>query len=260
MVAIIVSITVTGIIAFLVAVLTLKNKHEQNKLSLIVNYMTIAIGMSTILSTVLSAYVMISQEKSQRRLIEMQAFEHQPVFAINYIKSSSDSTDSKETEDFTIENTGEQMLGPAKISLSSYIEVEYSDYNKDIDVTVYYPLKSFYTSTIQTENLTGLLMMSHNSGYIQNNKIFTRLHDEATAYSSSHDKIYVFLRKIDMFTITYTDIYGDERTCYYRNSDKSSKEAYELIKNNAKDTYNIDDNNKLPIEVLTFDDLIRPLQ
>lgn len=256
--AIIISISVTGVIAFLLAVLTLKNKHEQNKLSLIVNYMTIAIGMSTILSTVLSAYVMISQDKSQRRLIEMQEYEHQPIFAINYIKSSSDGTDSKDIEDFTIENIGEQMLGPAKILLRSYIEVEYSDYNKDIELKTYYPLEYYYRTVINTENLTGLLMMSHESEQIQNNKQFTRLHDEATTYSTSHDKIYVYLRKIDLFTITYTDIYGNERTCYYRNSDKSSKEAYDLITGNADRIY-----TKYPttdIEEVTFEDLIRPLK
>lgn len=256
--AIIISISVTGVIAFLLAVLTLKNKHEQNKLSLIVNYMTIAIGMSTILSTVLSAYVMISQDKSQRRLIEMQEYEHQPIFAINYIKSSSDGTDSKDIEDFTIENIGEQMLGPAKISVKSYIEIEYSDYNKDIELMTYYPLAYYYNAVTCTENLTGLLMMSHHSEYIQNNKRFTRLHDEATTYSTSQDKIYVYLRKIDLFTITYTDIYGKERTCYYRNSDKSSKEAHDLITGNASKTYT--KGNSLSIEEVTFEDLIRPLK
>lgn len=217
------------IVLFFFVLLTARKKIEKENLSRIVDCMTIAVGISTIVSAAISISVMLSQEKSQERLIAMQENEHQPVFKINYNLSKTNTSEVFDVENFVIENVGEQMLSPADITLKTYIKTNYANNKDGIGNTTYYPLTYYYNASISSENLSGEIMKTIGNEYLHNHLEFYNLYKDAIEYSNTHNDVFLEIEKIDLFKISYIDIYGKERVCYYRNSNRISEKTYDSI-------------------------------
>ena len=234
-----------------------KERIEPNEISLLVDIMTILIGLASLVASAVSISVMLSQEKTQATLLEVQKKEHQPVFAISHSLSKSDSSAVYDVEDYMVENVGERMLSPASISCKTFIKVEYHDILNNINTSVYYSLGYYYNVASETDNLTGVLKKTYGNEYIQNNLKFGNIYKDATKYHSEHDDEYVFVDKVDFFVISYVDIYGENRTNYYRGNDQSTKEDYEAVCKSSSETYGL-----LPksITEVTLSDLITPLK
>ncbi len=213
---------------------SLRGRIKRDDVSLLVDITTVVIGAVTIVVSVISISVMLSQEDTQAFLLEAQKKEHQPVFSINYITSKSPASEVYDVEDFVIESNGEHMLSPASITHKTFIKVDYKDFDNDIQKTIYYPLTYYYNATVSSDDHTGRLMTTIGNEYLQNNLKLYELHKAANAYNSEYDKEYVFLEKIDLFKITYTDIYKEERTNHYRNSYLCTPEIYESIIQNSE--------------------------
>lgn len=192
--------------------------------------MTIAVGLSTIISVSISSYVMLSQIKAQKK-------EHQPIFTINYMMSKTDSSEIYDVENFIVENIGEQMLSPAKIDFRTYIETKY--YNTNEYLTAYYPLTYYYNASACSGNLVGEIMMTLGNEYIQNNLKLYNLYKEALEYSNNCDTMFLSIKKIDLFVISYVDIYGENQVCYYCNNNLISQKTYDSIIQESKKAYNI---------------------
>ena len=252
-----------SITAFLFVVILLirryKEKINRGDVSLLVDISTVLVGIATLIVSGISIHVMLSQEETQGLLVELQKREHQPIFSINYTLSKSPASEVYDVEDYVVENIGEQMLSPANISCKSFIKVDYSDVDAGVQKSVYYPLTYYYNATLSSGDQTGELIRTIGNEYLQNNLKLYQLHQAAQAYTAEHDKEYVFIKKIDLFTITYTDLYAEERTVYYRDGHLVTEEAYNAIFQNASDTYQ-DPVFTKSISEVTLDDLIGPLK
>lgn len=256
---VIISLTVVTISLFIILVVRrYKDKLERTEISLIVDIMTILIGVASLIASAVSIAVMLSQEKTQEILLEAQMREHQPIFSIDYTKSKSPSSDIYDVQDFVIENIGEQMISPAKISHKSFIKVDYNNVYADVHKSAYYPLSYYYNGTVSTDNLTGRILMTIGNEYLQNNLKMYLLHQEAMRYDEEHKGEYISLEHVDYFVISYTDIYGEERTNYYRESHHTTKEEYEKVFESSSVTYKNSGNKS--ISEVTLNDLVEPLK
>ena len=254
-----ISLTVVIISTFIILVVRRnKDKLERTEISLIVDIMTILIGIASLTASAVSVAVMLSQEKTQEVLLEIQKKEHQPIFSINYTHSKSASSDIFDVQDFVIENIGEQMLSPAKISFKSFIKVDYNNVNSGAHKSAYYPLSYFYNATVRSDDLQGRILMTIGNEYLQNNLKMYLLNQNSIKYDKEHKGEYISLELVDYFVISYIDIYGEERTNYYRENHHTTKEEYEKVFGSSASTYG-DVGNKSISEV-TLNDLVEPLK
>lgn len=226
-----------SILAFLFFVLLIirryKDKIERNDLSIWVDITTILIGVASLIVSGISISVMLSQEKTEKFLLEAQKKEHQPVFSIGYTLSKSPTSEVYDVEDFVIENIGEQILSPASISHKTFLKIDYRDIANNSQKSIYYPLTYYYNATISSDDQIGRLLTTIGNEYLHNNLKLYELDKAAIAFNNEYDKEYIFIEKVDLFKITYTDIYNEERVNHYRNSHLCTKELYESIFQNA---------------------------
>ncbi len=222
-----------GFIALLFFVLLIVRRHKdkikRKDLTIWVDITTILIGVASLIVSVISISVMLSQEQTEKFLLEAQKKEHQPVFSITYTSSKSSASEVNDVEDYVIESNGEQMLSPATISHDTFIKVDYANFADNTRKSVYYPLTYYYNATVSSDNQIGRLQTTIGNEYLHNNLKLYNLHQAAGAYNNYHEKEHVVLEKVDLFKITYIDIYNEERTNHYRNSHLCTPEIYNSI-------------------------------
>ena len=221
---------------FVFLILGNKPLVQSPEIKAIVDIVTVFIGVMTLVSGMVSIKVMLSQEKLQEELLEAQKREHQPNFMINHKISKTEEDGEYNVENFTIENIGEPMISPAKISYSTFIKVEYNNMQDNVSKVVYYPLTYYYSRTSSADNMKGLLLCSIGNESIQNHGRFGDLYFEAIKYNKEHEHVYVYLSKVDMYEISYVDIYEEKRTNYYMGNYRVSKETYDTVMEYAKMT------------------------
>lgn len=215
---------------FVFLILGNRDLFQSSEVKAIVDIVTVLIGIMTLVSGMVSIKVMLSQEEIQKELLEAQKREHQPNFMIDYKISKTQEDGKFDVENFTIENIGEPMSSPAKISHRTFIMVEYKNVQDIVSKVVYFPLTYYYSSTSSTENMKGLLLRSIKNESIQNHGRFVDLYFEANNYTKEHKNIYIYLKKVDIFEISYVDIYEDKRVNYYMGNYRVSKDTYDMIK------------------------------
>lgn len=247
---------ITASVVVLLLIWKLRNM-EKNDVSKYADIVTIIIGISTAVTSIVSVVVMLRQDNIQRQMMESQQKEHQPVFSISHNLSKSDLSDVYDIEDFIIENRGESMLAPAELQLRTFIKVEYMDRNNNYQCSTYYPLAYYYNAQKYTDNLSGVLFQSFGNEYLQNHLSLYNIDRKCIASNMEKEKVYVEIRKVDFFIISYKDIYGIPHTSYFRDNNISTKDDYELVCRKAADTYG--SRPQLSISELTLEDLITPI-
>lgn len=221
------------------------NVYKDN-FDIVIDVVTVLVGIFSVFVSLVSIHVMRQQEKTQDMLVKMQQMEHQPTFGIEISAYAFEENGPNAYEEFSITNVGKQMSSPAIVSVQSFIQVSYTD--KDLDYLGYYPLGYYFNSTVSSKALTGQLVHSWGSFYSMN---LTRFNDLRYATLPSGCNGYVSLKLVHRFAITYTDLYGDERTVYYENEVLSSEEAQSDIAKRAEFFIN----KKKSIADVTIDDL-----
>lgn len=221
------------------------NVYKDN-FDIVIDVVTVLVGIFSVFVSLVSIHVMRQQEKTQDMLVKMQQMEHQPTFDIEISAYALEENGPNAYEEFSITNVGRQMSSPAMVSVQSFIQVSYTD--KDLDYLGYYPLGYYFNSTVSSKALTGQLVHSWGSFYSMN---LTRFNDLRYATLPSGCNGYVSLKLVHRFAITYTDLYGDERTVYYENEVLSSEEAQSDIAKRAEFFIN----KKKSIADVTIDDL-----
>lgn len=259
--AILFTLSVSLLICFIVVIFTvryIRRKHsaEQGKsvqdvnvykddFDIIINISTVALGLTTFITSVVSIHVMLSQDKTQKMLVEYQQAENQPIFKVDIKAFPFEEGGNNDYEEYTITNEGKNILSPAsEISCKSFIEIVYRD--ADIEYLQYYPLASYFSFSYETKNLTGKLKESIGGKYNHNLSRFIEL---SRVYSDVH------LRLVHYFTIKYTDIYGVQHTTYFENEDLSSEEALEKAINSST----IFGHNTKPIDEVTIEEIVSDL-
>lgn len=158
-------------------------------------------------------------------------------FKINYNISKTDTSEVFDVENFVIENIGEQMLSPADVTVKTYIKTNYANNKDGTGNITYYPLTYYYNVSISSENLSGEIMKTIGNEYLHNHLKVNNLDKEAIEYSNTHSDVFLEIEKIDLFKISYIDIYGKERVCYYRNSSRISEKTYDSIIHESNKIY-----------------------
>lgn len=241
---------VTLLFLIILVIRRYREKLEHNAIMPFVDIMTIVIGIMSVITSAVSISVMKSQEKMQETLLQLQKEEHQPIFLV---KQSIVETE----EEFVIENVGEQMLAPAEIKLRSYLEVEYSNLADDIDKTVFFRV-IYHNATTSSSNLKGVIKRSSRVDNYQNHLNYVNLTKLANRYCFENDGEHVFINQVDYFSISYTDIYGDKHTKYYRDSQLTTKEEFEKVDETSHATYG--EHHTKPIAEVSLRELILPLK
>lgn len=261
------STTVIFFVSFIIVLAVLylyirrkKYATRSKEVSVFVDFMTILIGVASILAAFVSIDVMRSQEKLQEKLqnilLDIQKKEHQPVFYVRQSLSKSTPNGVYDIEDYYIESFGGYMASPAKIEHQTMICVYYRDNSKPYSegIKMYYPV-IYYNGGIDYKNISGLLYKTVGSEYLKNNLCFNRIYKAAIEHDRNNN-VYTEVKKIELSKISYIDIYGDNRNVYYIDSQQTTKEEYDVIMTESK-KYLFETKS---IDKLTFDDILNIIE
>ena len=231
-----------------------KYTTRSKEVSVLVDIMTILIGIASIFATFVSIDVMRSQEKLQEILLDIQKKENQPVFYVRQSLSKTTSDGIYDIEDYSIESFGGYMASPAKIEHKTFINFQYTGNNEQTNVELYIPVL-YHNAYIEYDNIIGILYKTYGNEDLKNIQYFNDIYKAVIEHYKSIPG-YADIKKIELFKISYIDIYGDNRTVYYLNSHKIDKTIYDKIENYEKKYLYM----KKEIDKLTFDDILNIIE
>ena len=197
---------VSLLLLFVFLIIGQKGLIQSPQMESIVDVATIFIGVMSMVSGIVSVKVMLSQSNPDGR--------------------------QNDVEDFVIENIGEPMLSPAKLEVRTFIQVAYTHLSRGVHNTGYYPLTDYYPCTSATSEMKGMLFGSRFTDELQNRGKYFDLYFKAIEYTNPENGT-LLLNKVDLFKISYVDIYEEKRITYYLNANRTTKEVYDEIVNSA---------------------------
>ena len=172
----------------------------------------------------------MSQDKTEKMLIQYQLQEHQPQFSVKLNLYPIEPDGLPQYQEFEIMSEGEEIMqSPAKVAYKTYIKVEYAD--KENRFIGYYPLRYYFGAGYDYKNLTGPIFESILSQQILNFKLFMDLRNQALPDSLSG---HFDLSLIHHFTIEYKDIYGETRLVYFENSNRTSQDNIDFVQTQSE--------------------------
>lgn len=192
---------------------------------------SVYIGIASLLVSIVSISVMVSQGKIIKSQLFSQKMEHQPSYVISFQYKYDDKGCVFATE-YSISNVGEKTFGKSNVEERTYIRIEFINGPTEI-IYAYVPLNYYFNVAVVSGNLTGEIVHSVGAEYLSNHKKYHQLYYDALHYTRDEQQIIVLTDLVHVFEIDYTDIYGEDHTIFYKNTDITSEEEVINIKKNA---------------------------
>lgn len=190
---------------------------------------SIVVGVSTIITSVVSCNVMRGQYRIYEEQTKIQKLVTQPVFEI-YISQQQDSDDGKYgTETIEIRNISNKMSS-CKVSTNVFFALSYQHLT-DRD-TIYAEVKDYFLIAVHNSNDTGVVEKRWCPG---NNRIFCEGYN--ASIKDCHDNTYYLYDRIILTKIEYQDILKEPHTIYFRSGYEISEEEYLHYFNESKKTF-----------------------
>lgn len=192
---------------------------------------SIFIGVATIITSVISAYLVYQQTKIYREQTDIQKKQNQPIF-VTKIWQQQDGDDGKYgTEVLEVHNYGSKIL---KCDVSTSVFYRLAHKKKLQNDTIFAQVLDYFnTSVIDNSNDTMIKCMWGTGS----NRIFADNYMQAIQTSKKGDGLY-FFDKIILLKITYTDILGEKHTLYFDRNNEISEEIYKKYFEASKKVWN----------------------
>lgn len=186
-----------------------------------------AILASTSLFTAfVTAWVMIQQYLLQKKQLNAQQLEHQPLF--EFIHKADGS--------LLIRNTGVAMSSPAIITVHSLLVMEYSRHIKKHDICLDYIYSIWvekYTNPRHYTNLQGDIFFSESLLEKKEDVVNWKLSMIRDAINQSKTEVEELkaldVRLMDLVKIEYADRYKIRRILYFAEGNEISREFYDRV-------------------------------
>ena len=175
------------------------------------NVLTLVISAMIGVGTIMIGYVTIGVMKDQMRL---QAYDNQPIFRIETELVKVTNENFYDGEFCRIFNDGSPVVQFDNLVVNTIIEFEININDKRNIL-----LTSFYDASFETSNLKGEI----ETYYGQNcNKYFYDLCQDALKQG-------YFIKRFNIYQISYLDIYNKPQVSYYKGNKRISKDEYFAI-------------------------------
>lgn len=225
------------------------NVYKDN-FDLVINVVTVLVGVFTIVTGLVSIHVMISQDKTQKELIRAQKMEHQPTFQVTLSEFPAEEGGPNVYQEYSITNIGEQMSSPADVTCHSYLKISYADVNNPHED--YFLISPFFYVSFSSGALKGDIIHSACSSALLNLQHYNALRymprpSICTAPMS--------IELVHTFSIAYIDIYGENKEVFFMNEKPISSEEYRHIEDYAHSSWAV--NNS--IAEITQEDIVLAL-
>lgn len=179
---------------------------------------SIVVGISTIVTSIVSISIMTKQSRLAEEQNEIQKLQNQPVFDIG-ISQQQDSDDGKYgTDILEIRNIGEKMTS-CEITTNVYFALSY--HNLSTNDTIYAEVKDYFMATVHFSNDNGLVEKRWAQG---NNRIFCEGY--AASIKDSKDGTFYFYDKIVLVKIIYIDILREKHVVYFNRGKEIEESEY----------------------------------
>lgn len=203
------------------------NVYKDN-FDLVINVVTVLVGIFTIVTGLVSIHVMISQDRTQKELIRAQKMEHQPTFQVTLSEFPAEEGGPNVYQEYSITNIGEQMSSPADVTCHSYFKITYADSKYPHED--YFSINQFFYASFFSGALKGEIIHSACSWALENLKHYGELRFTPRPSKCTAP---ITIDLAHTFSISYVDIYGETNEVYFLGERPISKEEYFLIENKA---------------------------
>ncbi len=216
-----------------------ESQDDQKKLLIdkVVGVSTILAALASFVVGMVSISVMLSQNKMQQTLINLQQMEHQPSFEIStdVFEHTWRGTDYC-TEYYIVTNNGER-INTISVDSKEFLMIRYTHdrYGDTEEILTYMPI-CYYGDAVNTGRFAG--EVAHSLKIWSNNIIkYEELLESIRQYNITEKISILYIEQVHFVTCKYEDIYGVNRTVYFKNQAQISQSHYEEIVNLARDEY-----------------------
>lgn len=216
----------------------LKSTHKKDMLSKWQQYCAALQTLMVLASLVVAIWtlrVAVRQCNYAAEALNLTVAQNQPIFEV-YLDEINGDIEGAETEIVRIENIGERLFGKPSVEVKCLYWVEYfnSKEHKPFNDTLIIPV-SYWNNMLFVSKEQGFSATScvPKSSYTD---VFFDGHNLAP-----YGEVYQIMKRT-YFKITYTDIYNQQRKCYFEGENGITEENYNKIVSsiNALPTYHPD--------------------
>jgi hypothetical protein len=213
-------------------------------------WMTLLIGVSTIVVAIVNCYYIAKQTNIYKQQAKYEKQEHQPVFIIE-IKQEQDSDDGKYgTDRLYIRNVGARVRSPFKVKTSLFFRLTHSV--KDQRSAIRVKVSDYFGLSRKGYGNGNIIYEAHSAG---NNRAYCELYNQSLADSRRGDEYY-FLDKDLLIEISYTDLYNESHTLYFNDDMEITKTEYDSFFNSDDDTKYNGVSNLYQLDYTSLKDLL----
>lgn len=189
--------------------------RNKDSLSILVS---IVVGIATLITSIVSIHVMMSQNRISQEQTDIQKSQIQPIFTI-VVHQQQDFDDGKfGTEVLNVRNLGSKVLD---YSIDVDVFFQLSRHEKMQNDTIYFEIPDYFNASYSDNTGNDLIKTYFGVG---NNRIFCKLYQHAL--DASHNDVMYFLEKVILCKITYHDILKNKHTLLFENGDEISQDRY----------------------------------
>lgn len=189
---------------------------------------SVAVGVATIVTSMVSINVMKSQNKIIREQTDMQKIQYQPMFSI-VVRQQQDLDDGKYGTDILyVRNVGTKVLN-FDIDADAFICLSRHE-GTDSD-TVYFEVLDYFNASALDEIGSDLIKCTFRVG---NNRAYCKLYQQSI--NASHGDISYFLDKLILCKVEYKDILKEKHTLYFEGGKEINEVQYQKYYTSAQIT------------------------
>lgn len=189
------------------------------RLSTIGDISNILLGISSVITAIFTAVVLRKQYRLQKEAFLKEKRAKQPVFNITSCYIDADDDNKYEDEILQVQNEGYIVKQINDINVTTVLDVSEHANHKLFVITDYFCRSTLY------QNLNGLIYKSRGDN---NNAKFMSIYSDVLSLYKNHRR-YIEISKHHMIKIKYTDIYGENNICYFKDRSIIDEDVYNKI-------------------------------
>lgn len=180
---------------------------------------TLLIGIATLITSIVSIHVMVSQNKISQEQTDIQKCQVQPIFSI-VVHQLQDMDDGKYgTDVLDVRNVGAKIL-ESTVDVNVFFRL--SRHAVSDNDTIYFEVLDYFNAS--SSDKSGKELIKSTFG-VSNNRLFCNLYQQAI--DTSHDGVVYFLDKVILTKITYRDVLKKEHTLYFERETEIDQQQYQ---------------------------------
>ena len=191
---------------------------------------TLIIGVATLITSIVSIHVMMSQNKISQEQTDIQKSQVQPIFSI-VVHQQQDMDDGKYgTDVLNVRNIGAKIQD-FTVDVNVFFRLSRHDMARND--TIYFEVLDYFNAS--SVDKTGNELIKSTFG-VSNNRLFFYLYQQAL--DISHKGVIYFLDKVILTKITYIDVLKKGHVVYFDEGREISQQQYQNYFDYAQQTSN----------------------